>query len=37
MRYFPASVRVLPVEANANWKIWLARGEDSAGNVYQNV
>jgi hypothetical protein len=37
MRYFPASVKVLPVEANAGWKIWLARGEDSAGNTYQNV
>jgi len=37
MRYFPASVRVLPVEANAGWKIWLARGKDSAGNTYENV
>jgi hypothetical protein len=37
MRYFPASVRVLPVEANAGWKIWLARGRDSAGNNYENV
>ena len=37
MRYFPASVKVLPVEANAGWKIWLARGEDSAGNAYENV
>lgn len=37
MRYFPASVRVLPVEQNAGWKIWLARGEDSAGNGYENV
>ena len=35
MRYFPASVRVLPVEQNAGWKIWLARGKDSAGNTYQ--
>ncbi|MGW0229367.1 phytanoyl-CoA dioxygenase family protein [Actinopolymorpha singaporensis] len=35
MRYFPASVRVLPVEQNAGWKIWLARGRDTAGNVYQ--
>jgi hypothetical protein len=37
MRYFPASVKVLPVEKNAGWKIWLARGEDSAGNTYENV
>ncbi len=37
MRYFPASVRVLPVEQNAGWKIWLARGDDSAGNTYENV
>jgi ectoine hydroxylase-related dioxygenase (phytanoyl-CoA dioxygenase family) len=36
MRYFPASVKLLPVEANAGWKIWLARGKDSAGNVYAN-
>jgi hypothetical protein len=37
MRYFPASVKVLPVEQNAGWKIWLARGADSAGNQYENV
>ncbi len=37
MRYFPASVKVLPVEQNAGWKIWLARGEDSAGNTYENA
>jgi hypothetical protein len=36
MRYFPASVRVLPVEQNAGWKIWLARGKDTAGNTYVN-
>lgn len=35
MRYFPASVRVLPVEQNAGWKIWLARGRDLAGNTYE--
>jgi hypothetical protein len=35
MRYFPASVQVLPVEQNAGWKIWLARGRDTAGNVYE--
>jgi hypothetical protein len=35
MRYFPASVKVLPVEQNAGWKIWLARGRDTAGNIYQ--
>jgi ectoine hydroxylase-related dioxygenase (phytanoyl-CoA dioxygenase family) len=37
MRYFPASVRVLPVEQNAGWKIWLARGKDTAGNTYEPV
>ncbi|HEY0237625.1 MAG TPA: phytanoyl-CoA dioxygenase family protein [Friedmanniella sp.] len=37
MRYFPASVRVMPVEQNAGWKIWLARGRDSAGNTYENA
>jgi hypothetical protein len=37
MRYFPASVRMMPVEQNAGWKIWLARGEDRAGNTYENV
>ena len=36
MRYFPASVKVLPVEANEGWKLWLARGRDSAGNSYEN-
>jgi len=35
MRYFPASVRVLPVEQNSGWKIWLARGRDQAGNTYE--
>lgn len=34
MRYFPASVRVLPVEQNEGWQVWLARGEDTAGNTY---
>jgi ectoine hydroxylase-related dioxygenase (phytanoyl-CoA dioxygenase family) len=37
MRYFPASVRVLPVEQNAGWRLWLARGKDTAGNSYVNV
>jgi len=37
MRYFPASVKVLPVEKNDGWKIWLARGEDRAGNTYVNA
>jgi ectoine hydroxylase-related dioxygenase (phytanoyl-CoA dioxygenase family) len=36
MRYFPASVKVLPVEANDGWKLWLARGRDTAGNTYEN-
>jgi phytanoyl-CoA dioxygenase PhyH len=37
MRYFPSSVRMLPVEINEGWKIWLARGSDRAGNTYENV
>jgi ectoine hydroxylase-related dioxygenase (phytanoyl-CoA dioxygenase family) len=37
MRYFPASVKMMPVEQNVGWKIWLARGEDQAGNTYENV
>jgi Phytanoyl-CoA dioxygenase (PhyH) len=37
MRYFPASVKVLPVEANEGWKLWLARGRDTAGNTYENA
>lgn len=37
MRYFPASVRVMPVEQNEGWKVWLARGRDSAGNTYVNA
>lgn len=37
MRYFPSSVKMMPIEANAGWKIWLARGEDQAGNTYENV
>jgi ectoine hydroxylase-related dioxygenase (phytanoyl-CoA dioxygenase family) len=37
MRYFPASVKVLPVEDNEGWKLWLARGEDTAGNTYENA
>jgi hypothetical protein len=24
-------------EINKGWKIWLARGEDLAGNTYENV
>jgi hypothetical protein len=37
MRYFPASVKMMPVEQNVGWKIWLARGKDGAGNTYENV
>lgn len=36
MRYFPASVKVMPVEQNKGWKIWLARGRDTAGNTYES-
>jgi len=35
MRYFPASVKMLPIEENAGWRIWLARGKDTAGNTYE--
>jgi hypothetical protein len=37
MRYIPASVKVLPVEKNDGWKLWLARGKDGAGNTYENA
>lgn len=36
MRYFPTSSKVYP-EKNPGHKIWLARGVDLAGNVYQNA
>lgn len=35
MRYFPTSVRMFDNEINEGWKIWLARGEDQAGNTYE--
>lgn len=34
MRYFPTSVKMFDNEINEGWKIWLARGEDLAGNTY---
>jgi len=36
MRYFPASVKVMPVEQNEGWRVWLARGRDTAGNTYES-
>jgi ectoine hydroxylase-related dioxygenase (phytanoyl-CoA dioxygenase family) len=36
MRYFATSARVIP-EKNVGFKVWLARGQDLAGNIYQNV
>ena len=36
LRYFPTTTQVYP-EKNAGHKIWLARGEDKAGNVYENA
>lgn len=36
MRYFPASTMVYP-DRNIGHKLWLARGQDRAGNVYENV
>jgi hypothetical protein len=37
MRYFPTSVKMLDVDINQGWKIWLARGKDIAGNDYANA
>jgi ectoine hydroxylase-related dioxygenase (phytanoyl-CoA dioxygenase family) len=37
MRYFPSSVEMYDNEINEGWKIWLARGDDLAGNTYANV
>jgi len=37
MRYFPTSVEMYDNDINEGWKIWLARGEDLAGNRYANV
>lgn len=37
MRYFPATVEVLPVEQNQGHKIWLARGQGSPGTQYENA
>jgi Phytanoyl-CoA dioxygenase (PhyH) len=37
MRYFPTSVEMYDNEINEGWNIWLARGEDLAGNTYANV
>lgn len=37
MRYFPTSVKMLDVEINEGWKIWLARGKDISGNTYANA
>ena len=36
MRYFPTTTKVYP-ERNVGHKIWLARGTDVAGNVYENA
>lgn len=36
MRYFSTEARVIP-EANQNFKIWLARGKDVAGNSFVNA
>lgn len=36
MRFFPASTK-LNSERNPGWKIWLARGVDTAGNHYENA
>jgi ectoine hydroxylase-related dioxygenase (phytanoyl-CoA dioxygenase family) len=35
MRYFPTTSKVYP-EKNLGHKLWLARGRDIAGNVYEN-
>ncbi|MBC8081269.1 MAG: phytanoyl-CoA dioxygenase family protein [Gorillibacterium sp.] len=36
MRYFPATTKVNE-DKNQDFRIWLARGEDKAGNRYENV
>lgn len=36
MRYIPTSLRVIP-ERNPGWKLWLLRGQDLAGNRYENA
>lgn len=36
MRYFPTTSKVFP-ERNQGHKIWLARGVDMAGNIYENA
>ncbi|WP_281287086.1 phytanoyl-CoA dioxygenase family protein [Paenibacillus hemerocallicola] len=36
MRYFSTEYRVIP-EKNPNFKIWLARGKDIAGNTFVNI
>ena len=36
LRYFPTTTKVHP-EKNVGHKIWLARGEDKAGNAYENA
>ena len=37
MRYLPATVRVMDVEQNRGWQIWLARGQGAPGNTYVNA
>jgi ectoine hydroxylase-related dioxygenase (phytanoyl-CoA dioxygenase family) len=36
MRYFPTTTRIVP-ERNPGHKVWLARGADRAGNLYENA
>jgi len=36
LRYFPTTTKVYP-EKNPGHKLWLARGIDMAGNVYENI
>jgi len=36
MRYISTAAHIIP-EANPGHKVWLARGHDRAGNVYENV
>lgn len=37
MRYFPTDLRLIPENNPKNWKMWLVRGEDLAGNRYENA
>lgn len=37
MRYLPTSLRLVPENNPKNWRMWLVRGRDLAGNRYANA